>query len=202
VALLVRFRNLLRHLRLRFRFRSGFLLNSGEASGLILFQSLGLLLLRSGVLPQARASGLVLRLKAARLGLVRVLFLDLRGSVHRFHLGRVLGRSVILRVVRGSLAQLEWRRLSGRISLVLMLLLFSRGRVRSLVARCLELGVRLSRLRREMLAVVRRTRISLGLRLAHLKHRLRKAHERQRARPVSKALLAGRWTGILRLIRY
>jgi hypothetical protein len=179
-------------------------LNSGEASGLILFRSLGLLLLRSGLLPQVRVLDLVLRLKVALLGLVPVLFLDLRGSVHRFRLGRVLGRSVILRVVRGSLVQLGLRRLSGRISLVLMLLLFSRGRVRFLVARCLELGVRLSRLRREMLAVVRRTRISLGprLRLAHLKHSLRKAHERQRARPVSKALLAGRWTGTLRSIRY
>jgi hypothetical protein len=145
---------------------------------------------------------LVLRLKVALLGLVPVLFLGLRGSVHRFRLGRVLGRLVILRVVLGSLVQLGLRRPSGRISLVLVLLLFSRGRVRLLVGRCLSLGVRLGRLRREMLVVVRRTRISLGLRLAHLKHRLRKAHERQRARLVSRSLLVGRWTGILRLIRY
>jgi hypothetical protein len=171
-------------------------------SGLILFRSLGLLLLRSGVLHQVRVSVLVLRLKVALLGLVLVLFLDLRGSVHRFHLGRVLGRLVILRLVRGSLVRLELRRLSGLISLVLMLRLFSRGRVKLLVARCLELGVRLGRLRRETLVVVRRTRISLRLRLAHLKHRLRKAHERQRARLVSRALLVERWTGTPRWIRY
>jgi hypothetical protein len=170
-------------------------------SGLILFRSLGLLLLRSGVLRQVRVSVLVLLLKLARLGLGLVLFLELPGSVHRFHLGRFLDRLVILRVVRGSLVRLGLRHPSGLINLVLMLHLFSRGRVRFLVGRCLELGVRRSRLRRETL-VVRRTRISLGLRLAHLKHRLRKAHERQRARLVRRALLVERWTGILRLIRY
>jgi hypothetical protein len=201
VVLLVRFRSLLRRLRLRFRFRSGFLLNNVVVSGLILFRSLGLLLLRSGVLRLAGALGLVLHLKVARLGLVLVLFLGLRGSVRRFRLGRVLGRSVILRVVRGSLVQLGLRLLSGRSSLVLMLRLFSRGRVRFLVGRCLGLGVRLRRLRKRTL-VVRRTRISLGLRLAHLKHRVRRMLDRRTANPVSRALLVGRWTGILRLIRY
>jgi hypothetical protein len=141
--------------------------------------------------------GLVL-LKEARFGLVLVLLRDLLGSGLRFRLGRVLGRWVILRVDRGSLVRLGLRRLSGRISLVLLVRLFSLGRGSLLVGLCLSLGVHLGPLRRELLVVVRRRRISLGLRLARLKHAPQKVHWRQRTRLVSRALLVERWTGILR----
>jgi len=198
---LVRFRSLRRLLRLRFRFRSGFLLNSGVASGLIRFRSRGLRLRRSGVLRRVRVLGLVL-LKEARLGLVLVLLRDLLGSGLRFRLGRVLGRWVILRVDRGSLVRLGWRRLSDRISLVLLVRLFSLGRGSLLVGLRLSLGVRLGRLRREPLEGFRRTRISLDLRLDHRKREPQKARARQRTKLARRALLVGRWTGILRLIRF
>jgi hypothetical protein len=178
------------------------LLNSGVASGLILFLSRGLRLRRSGVLRRVRVLGLVLLLKEVLLGLVRVLLLDLLGSGLRFRLGRVLGRWVILRVDPGSLVRLGLRRLSGRISLVLLVRLFSLGRGSLLVGRCLSLGVRLGRLRRELLEGFRRTRIFLGLRLAHLKREPQKVRARQRTKPARRGLLVGRWTGILRLIRY
>jgi len=199
---LVRFQSLRRLLRLHFRFRSGFLLNSEVASGLILFLSRGLRLRRSGVLLQVRVLGLVLLLKEALLGLGPVRLLDLLGSGLRFRLGRVLGLLVILLVDRGSLVRLGLRRLSGRISLVLLDHLFSLGRGSLLVGRCLSLGVRLSNLRREMLVVVRRRRISLGLRLARLKHALQKVHGKQRTRLVSRALLGESWTGIQPLTRF
>jgi hypothetical protein len=147
--------------------------------------------------------GLVLLLKEPRLGQVLVLLLDLLGSGLRFRLGRVLGRWVILRVDRGSLVRLGLRRLSGRISLVLLVRLFSLGRGSLLVGRCLSLGVRLGLLRREPLEGFRRTRMSLGLRrLDHLKRELQKARARQRTKLARRALLVERWTGILRLIRY
>jgi len=147
--------------------------------------------------------GLVLLLKEARLDLVLVLLLDLLGSVRRFRLGRVLGRLVILRVGKGSLVRLGLRRLSGRISLVLLVRLFSLGRGSLLVGLCLSLGVRLGLLRRELLGGFRRTRMFLGLRrLDHLKQDLRKVRARQRAKLVRRVLRVGRWTGILRLIRY
>jgi len=171
-------------------------------SGLILFLSLGLLLLIDGVPRRVKVLGLVLRLKLDLLGRVLVLFRDQRGSVHRFHQGRVLGRLAILRVVLDSLVRSALRLLSGRISLALLLRLFSRGRVRLLAGQRLSLGVRLSQLRRETLVVVRKTGISLSLRLAPLKHKIRRTRGRRTANPVSRALLAGRWTGILRLIRY
>jgi len=146
--------------------------------------------------------GLVLLLKEALLGLVLVLLRDLLGSGLRFRLGRVLGRWVILRVDRGSLVRLGLRRLSDRISLVLLVRLFSLGRGSLLVGLCLSLGVRLGRLRREPLEEFRRTRMSLGLRLARLKRGVRRSRRRQRTRLVSRVLLVERWTGILRLIRY
>jgi hypothetical protein len=59
-------------------------------NGLILFLSRGLRLRRNGVRRQVKVLGLVLLLKEARLDLARVLVPDLRGSVHRFRLGRVL----------------------------------------------------------------------------------------------------------------
>jgi len=108
-------------------------------------------LLRSGVLRRVRVLGLVLLLKEVRLGLVLVPLLGLRGSVRRFRLGRVLGLLVILRVGRGSLVRLGLRRLSGRISLVLQGRLRKVDRYSLLVGRCLSRGVRLSRLRREIL---------------------------------------------------
>jgi hypothetical protein len=145
--------------------------------------------------------GLVLLLKEVLLGLVLVPLRDLLGSGPRFRLGRVLGRLVILRVDRGSLVRLGLRRLSGRISLVLLVHLFSLGRGSLLVGRCLSLGVRLGPLRRETV-VVRKTRMSLGLRLARLKRGVRRRRRRQRTRLVSRVLLVERWTGILRLIRY
>jgi hypothetical protein len=145
--------------------------------------------------------GLVLLLKVARLGLVLAQLLDLPGSGPRFRLGRVPGRLVILRADRDSLVLLESLRLSGRINLVLLDCLHKVGPCSLLVDRCLNLGVRLSRLRREML-VVRRTRISLGLRLAHLNYGVRRSRGSRRTRLVSRALLVGRWIGILRWIRY
>src|SRR5207249_7997342 len=90
-------------------------------------------------------------LKEARLGPVLFLLPDLGDSVHRFRLGRVLVRSAILRVDRGSLVRLGFLRLSGLISLVPLFRLFSRARLSLLVGLCLSLGVRLSRLRREIL---------------------------------------------------
>jgi hypothetical protein len=81
---LVRFRNLLRHLRLLFRFRNGCLLNRKQgASGLTLFPSLGSRRLRNGVLHQARElrPGL---LKEFRRDPVLVHFLDLPASAHHF----------------------------------------------------------------------------------------------------------------------
>ena len=201
-VLWVRFRSLRRHLRLHFRSRSGFLLISEEASGLILFRGRGLRLLRSGVLRRVRVLGLVLLLKEVRLGLVLVLLLGLRGSVRRFRLGRVLGLLVILRVGRGSLVRLGLRLLSGRISLVLQGRLRKVDRYSLLVGRCLSLGVRLSRLRREILEAYRRTRMCLDLRLARLKHGARRNHGRQKPKLVIRVLLVGRWIGILRWIRY
>ena len=199
---MVRFRSLRRLLRLRFRSRSGFLPINGEANGLILFRSQGSRRLRSGLFHRVRVLGLDLLLKEARLGPVLLPFQDLRDNVHRFLPARVLGLWVILLVDLDSLVRWGSLRLSGRISLVLL------GRLRRvdlcslLVGLCLSLGVRRGLLRRGMLVVVRRRRISLGLRLARLKHALQKVHGSRRTRPVSRVLLVGKWIGILRLIRY
>ena len=141
---MVRFRSLLRHLRLHFQSRSGFLLTSEEANGLILFRNRGLRRLRSGLFHRVRVLGLDLLLKEARLDPVLFLLPDLGDSVPRFRLGRVLVRSVILRVGRGSLVRLVLLRLFGRISLVPRFRLFSRDRLSLLVGLCLSLGVRLS----------------------------------------------------------
>jgi len=201
-VLWVRFRSLRRHLRLHFRSRNGFLPTSEEASGLILFRSRGLLPLRSGLLRRVRVWGLDLLLKGARLGPVLLPLLDLRDSVHRFRLGRVLVRSAILRVGRDSLVRLVLLRLFGQISLVLLGRLRKVDRYSLLLARCLSLGVRLSQLRREILEGYRRTRTSSGLRLALLKRGLRRSRGRQTARLASRFLLVGRWTGIRRWIPY
>ena len=199
---MVRFRSLRRHLRLHFQSRNGFLPISEEASGQILFRSRGLLPLRSGLLRRVRVSGLDLLFKEALLGPVLLPLPDLRDSVHRFRLGRVLVRSAILRVDRDSLARLGSLHLFGRISLVPQFRLFSRDRLSLLVARCLCLGVRLSQLRRVILEGYRRTRISLDLRLALLKQELRRNHGRQKPKLVIRVLLVERWIGILRWIRY
>ena len=199
---MVRFRSLRRHLRLHFQSRNGFLPISEEASGQILFRSRGLLRPRSGLLRRVRVSGLDLFLKEARLGPVLFPLPDLGDSVHRFRLGRVLVRSAILRVDRGSLVQLGLLRLSGRISLVPRFRPFSRDRLSLLVGLCLSLGVRLSQVRREILEGYRRTRMSSDLRLALLKQELRRNHGRQKPKLVIRVLLVERWIGILRWIRY
>jgi len=147
-------------------------------------------------------SGLDLFLKEARLGPVLFPLPDLGDSVHRFRLGRVLVRSAILRVDRDSLVQLGLLRLSGRISLVPRFRPFSRDRLSLLVGLCLSLGVRPSRLRREILERYRRTRMSSDLRLALLKQELRRNHGRQKPKLVIRVLLVERWIGILRWIRY
>ena len=202
-VLLVRFRSLLRHLRLHFRSRSGFLLTSEEANGLILFRSRGLRRLRSGFLPWVKVLGLVFfLLKEALLGPALLPLPDLRDSVHRFRLGRVLDRLVILRVGRDSLVRLGSLRLSGRISLVLLGLLLKLDPYSLLVGLCRSLGVRLSQLRKEILELYRRTRMSSDLRLAHLKQELRRNRGRQTARLAIRLLLVGRWIGIQRWIRY
>ena len=202
-VLLVRFRSLLRHLRLHFQSRSGFLLTSEEANGLILFRNRGLRRLRSGLLPWVKVLGLVLfLLKEALLGPALLPLPDLRDSVHRFHLGRVLDLLVILRVGRDSLVRLGSLRLSGRISLVLQGHLRKVDRCSLLVGLCLSLGVRLSQVRREILEGYRRTGMSSDLRLALLKQELQRSRGRQTARLASRLLLVGRWIGIQRLIRY
>jgi len=147
-------------------------------------------------------SGLDLFLKEARLGPVLFPLPDLGDSVHRFRLGRVLVRSAILRVDRDSLVQLGLLHLSGRISLVPRFRPFSRDRLSLLVGLCLSLGVRPSRLRREILEGYRRTRMSSDLRLALLKQELRRNHGRQKPKLVIRVLLVERWIGILRWIRY
>jgi hypothetical protein len=203
---LVRFRNLLRHLRLLFRFRNGCLLNRKQgASGLTRFRSPGLRRLRNGVLHRAKALLLVL-LKGSHLGPVLVQFRDLRVSVRRFHRGRVdRDRSVFpTQVDLDNQGQLEFLRLlSGLISPVPRDHLHRGGQRSPLVGRYLNPGARRSLLRKENQEDLLKAETSQTLRLLdHPSLEVQKALGRPTRSLLSLALLVARWIGIPRLIRY
>jgi hypothetical protein len=203
---LVRFRGLLRPLRLRSRFRSGFLPSREQLdSGLTRFRSPGLRRLRNGVLHRAKALLLVL-LKESHHAPVQVQFRDLLVSVRHFHQGRVdHDHSVIpIRQDLDNLGLSEFLRLlSGLINLVLLGHLH-RGEQSSLLAgQCLNPGARRSLLRKENQEALLRAETSQTLRLLdHPSLEVQKARGRPTRSLLSRALRVGRWIGIPRLIRY
>jgi hypothetical protein len=202
---LVRFRNLLRHLRLPSRFRSGCLPSRDQAdSGLIRFQNRGSQLHRSGVLHQAKALRLVL-LKGSRRDPVLVQFLGLLANARLFHRGRVVrGRSVIpTRVGLDNQGLLESLRLSGLINRVPPGQLHKGDRSNLPVGRCLNPGARRNLLRGESQEVLLKAGISQAFRLLdHLSSELQKARGRRTKRLLSRVRLVGRWIGTPRSIRY
>ena len=203
---MVRFRNLLRHLRLRSQFQSGCLLNREQgASGLTLFRSPGSRRLRNGVLRRARGlrPGL---LKGSRRDPVLVHFLDLPASARRFPRVRVVrGRLVIPTPVDLDNQGLSecLRLLSGLISPVPWAHLRRGDRFSLLAGRCLNPGARLKLLRGENQGVRLKARTSQTLpRFDHLSLGLQRARGQRTKNLPNRALLVERWIGIPRSTRY
>ncbi len=203
---MVKFLDLLRHLRLLFRFRNGCLLNrKQEASGLTLFLSPGSLRLRNGVLHRARELRPGLLLKELRHDPVLVHFPDLPANAHRFHRGRAdHDRSVIpTRVDLDNQGQLDSLHLSGPINPVPLGQLHKGDPSSLLAGQCLNPGARRNLLRRESQEGLLKAGTSQILHLLdHLSSELQRARGRRTKRLLSRVLLVGRWIGTPRSIRY
>ncbi len=203
---MVKFLDLLRHLRLLFRFRNGCLLNrKQEASGLTRFRSLGLRRLRNGVLHRARELRPGLLLKELRHDPVLVHFPDLPANAHRFHRGRAdHGRLVIpTRVDLDNQGQLDSLHLSGPINPVPLGQLHRGDRSSLLAGHCLNPGARRKPLIRGIQGVLLKARTSQTLHLLdHLNSELQKARGQRTKRLLSRALLVARWTGTPRSTLY
>ena len=202
---MVRFRDLLRHLRLRFRFRSGWLPSRERgASGLTRFRSPGLRRLRNGALHQAKG----LRpgpLKGSHLDPVLVQFLDLPANARPFHPGKVVrGRLVIpTQVDLDNQGLLESLRLSGLTNPARAGHLRKGDRASLLADNCLNPGARRKLVRGENQEVLLKAGTSQTLHLLdHLSSELQRARGRRTKKLLSLALLVGRWIGTPRSIRY
>ena len=203
---MVRYRSLLRHLKLRSQFRSGWLLSREQvASGLTRFRSLGLRRLRNGALRQVKALHLVL-LKGSHHDPALVHFLDLLASARRFPRVRVVrGRLVIPIPVDLDNQGLSecLRLLSGLINPVPPGHLRRVDRPSPLAGRCLNPGARLKLLRGENQGVRLKSRTSQTLpRFDHLSLGLQRARGQRTKNLPNRALLVERWIGIPRSTRY
>lgn len=202
---MVRFRNLLRHLRLPSRFRSGCLPSRERgASGLTRFRSPDLRRLRNGALHQAKGfrPG---PLRGSHLDPVLAQFLDLPDNARPFHRGRVVRGHLVIptQLDLDNQGLLESLYLSGLINLVPPGQLHKGDRSNLPVGQCLNPGARRNLQRRESQEGFLKAGTSQILHLLdHLSSELQKAHGRQTKRLLSRALLVGRWIGTPRSIRY
>src|SRR2546425_2204208 len=207
VVLWGRFRNLLKHLRLRSRFRSGcHRSRKQEVSGLTRFRNRGLQLPRSGLSRRAKVLGLaLLSLKEALLGPVPVQFRVRLDSDRLSHQGRVVRARLAIPTHRGqdNQAPLEFLHRSDPISHVLL----GRPRKEDLhhlsVGRSRNRGVPRNRLRKERPVVRLKLRTFQSL---HHSARIKVEPQRDSARRTTRLPrripLAERWIGTRHWIQY
>src|SRR6266571_977417 len=202
-----RFRSLLKHLRLRSRFRSGcHRIRKQEVSGLTRFRNLGLPLRRSGLSRRAKVLGLaLLPLKEALLGPVPVRFRVRLDSDHLSRQGRVVRARLAIPTPRGqdNQAPLELLHLSDPISHVLLDRPRKEGLRRLSVAHCLNRGARQSQVREERqggLVKIRRFQSLHHSARIKVEHQL--DNDRLTTRTSRRLPLAGRWTGTPHSIQY
>src|SRR6266571_2942335 len=202
-----RFRNLLKHLRLRSPFRSGcHRIRKQEVSGPIRFRNPGLPLPRSGLSRRAKVLGLaLLPLKEALLGPVPVQFRVRLDSDHLSRQGRVVRARLAIPTPRGqdNQAPLELLHRSDLISHVLRDRLRKEELGHLSVGRSLNRGVPRNRLRKERPVVRLKLRTFQSL---HHSARIKVEPQRDSARRTTRIPrripLAERWIGTRHWIQY